>query len=148
MLNDKMTVLPTRLSKWIYWPSTVLLALMYLAGATMYLSNISGVQQVFGTLGYPAYLVPIVGVIKLCGAITILWRFSVALSDLAHAGMFYHLLLALSAHINAADGGFVPAAVGLVLLVVSFFSQNAARKRPSPYGTFSFGKKSSDSWAK
>ncbi|MGV6484092.1 DoxX family protein [Stenotrophomonas indicatrix] len=122
------------MKKWAYWISTVLLAAMYLAGATMYLSNISGIQQVFATMGFPGYLVPILGVAKLLGAITILWRFSVALTDLAYAGMFFHLLLAFSAHIHTGDGGFAPAIAGLVFLGLSFFTQNAARKKPSPYG--------------
>ena len=126
------------IQKWTYWVSTVLLALMYIAGSAMYLSNITGIQQLFATLGYPGYLVPILGVVKLLGAITILWRFNVALADLAYAGMFYHLLLAFSAHINAGDGGFVPAIIGMVLLVLSFFTQNAARQKQSPYGSLVF----------
>ena len=52
--------------------------------------------------------------------------------------MFYHLLLAFSAHINAGDGGFVPAIIGMVLLVLSFFTQNAARQKQSPYGSLVF----------
>jgi hypothetical protein len=119
--------------KYVYWGATGLLALMYLAGAFMYLSNMSGVQQIFGTLGYPAYLVPILAVAKLAAPIVIVWRFSVALSDLAYAAMFFHLLLAFSAHINVGDGEFVPAIVGLVVLLVSFFTQNSARATPSPY---------------
>jgi hypothetical protein len=122
------------MKKWIYWISTVLLAAMYLAGATMYLSDIAGVQKVFTTFGYPPYLVPILGTAKLLGAIAILWRLNVALTDLAYAGMFFHLLLAFSAHVNVGDGGFVPAIVGLVLLALSFSTQNAAREKKSPYG--------------
>jgi hypothetical protein len=122
--------------KWLYWGATGILALMYLAGGAMYLSDIAGIQQAFGAFGYPAYLVPILAVAKLAAAVTILWRFNVALSDLAYAGMFFHLLLAFSAHINAGDGGFVPAVVGLVALLVSFFTQNDARAVPSPYGSW------------
>ncbi|HYP85359.1 DoxX family protein [Variovorax sp.] len=122
--------------KWVYWASTALLAMLYVAGGTMYLSNIAGIQQAFAKLGYPAYLVPILAVVKLAGAITVVWRFNRALTDLAYAGMFYHLLLAFSAHINAGDGGFVPAIVGLIALLISFFTQNAARAKPSPYGSW------------
>jgi len=124
-------------AKWIYWSSTLLLAAIYVAGGLMYLSNIPGIQAVFLKLGYPAYLVPILAIVKLAGALTIVWRFSRALTDLAYAGMFFHLLLALSAHLNAADGGFAPAVVGLLLLIASFLSQNTARAKPSPYGSWS-----------
>ncbi|KQM66539.1 MULTISPECIES: DoxX family protein [unclassified Sphingomonas] len=119
--------------KWIYWIATVLVALMYLAGGAYYLSDIAGVQRIFPTLGYPPYLVPILAVLKPLAAVTILWRFSVKLSDLAYAGMLFHLLLAISAHLNAGDYGFGPALVGLLALVVSFLTQNAARRKPSPY---------------
>ncbi|MBB4188540.1 hypothetical protein GGE07_005219 [Sinorhizobium terangae] len=122
--------------KWIYWTATALLALMYLAGGAYYLSDMAGVQRVFPTLGYPPYLVPILAVLKPLAAVMILWRFSVTLSDLAYAGMFFHLLLAVSAHVNAGDYGFGPALVALVALLVSFATQNAARRKQSPYGMF------------
>ncbi|ENN83862.1 hypothetical protein RHSP_41591 (plasmid) [Rhizobium freirei PRF 81] len=123
--------------KWIYWTATGLLALIYLAGGAYYLSDIAGVQKIFPTLGYPPYLVPILAVLKPLAAVTILWRFSVALSDLAYAGMFYHLLLAISAHFNAGQTvEAAPALVGLMALLVSFATQNAARRKLSPYGTF------------
>lgn len=118
--------------KWIYWTATTVLALIYLAGGAYYLSDIAGVQRIFPTLGYPPYLVPILAVLKPLGAITILWRRSVALSDLAYAGMFYHLLLAISAHFNAGQTvEAAPALVGLAALLVSFFTQNWARQKPS-----------------
>lgn len=88
-------------------------------------------------LGFPAYLVPILAVLKPLAAVTILWRFNVALSDLACAGMFYHLLLAFSAHLNVGQTvEAAPALVGLDALLVSFATQNAARRKPSPYGQF------------
>ena len=121
--------------KWVYWAATFLLALMYIGGAGMYLSNIPMVQDLYIQFGYPAYLVPILAGLKLAAAIVILWRFSVALSDLAYAGMFFHLLLAAGAHIGIGDMGFAPALVGLVLLAVSFLTQNAARRKASPYGS-------------
>ena len=129
------------IQKWTYWVSTLLLAAMYIAGAVFYLTNIPAAQQGYVSLGYPGYLVLILAPLKLLGAVAILSRLNVALSDLAYAGMFYHLLLAASAHINAGDGQFVPAVVGLLLLLISFFTQNAARAKPSPYGSLALLKK-------
>lgn len=122
------------LRKYIYWGSTGLLALMYIGGGVFYLSDIAGVQAVWTQLGFPAYLVPIMAVVKIAAAVVILWRPVVAVVDLTYAGMFFHLLLAISAHINAGDGQFLPAVVGLVLLMLSCFTQNSARANPSPYG--------------
>jgi hypothetical protein len=123
------------IQKWTYWISTSLLAAMYIAGSVFYLRDIPGTQQAYVALGYPGYLVPIMAAVKILGAVAIFARFNVALSDLAYAGIFFHLLLAVSAHINAGDGQFVPAIVGLLLLLLSFFTQNAARAKKSPYGS-------------
>jgi hypothetical protein len=119
--------------KYAYWISTALLCLLYLASATMYLTMGEKVRQSFVALGYPPYLRDVLIVVKILGVIAILSRRSVALSDLAYAGMFFHLLLAFSAHINAGDGAFLPAVIGLIALFFSFSTQNAARARPSPY---------------
>lgn len=116
----------------LYWASTLLLSCMYLAAAAFYLTHRNEVEAGFVAFGFPAYLVRVLIVAKIAAPLAILSRVSVRLSDLAYAGMFYHLLLALSAHLNAADRGFLPAILALGLLALSFFSQNAARKTISP----------------
>jgi hypothetical protein len=116
-----------------YWVSTGLLCLLYLASAVMYLTMGDRVHQLLGALSYPAYLRELLIPVKILGVVAILSRVSVRLSDLAYAGMFYHLLLAFSAHIHAGDGGFIPATLGFIALVVSFATQNAAREKKSPY---------------
>ncbi len=117
-----------------YWISTTLLSLLYLASAYMYVAKGEWVRQFLADLGYPAYLVPLMIVVKVLGVVVILSRFSVALSDLAYAGLFYHLLLSGLAHLGVhRPKGAVPAAVGLALLAASILTQNAAREVPSPY---------------
>jgi DoxX-like family len=127
MRNCEMTK-----GKIIYWLSTGLICLLYVAGAIIYLTQRPMVEEGFAFLGYPAYLITVLIVGKIAAPLVILTRVSVRLSDLAYAGIFYHLSLALSAHLNAGDGGFVPAIIGLVLVTVSFLSQNAGRKVASP----------------
>lgn len=122
------------LKRYTYWISTALLSLLYLASAAMYATQADAVRQALGALGYPGYLVPILIAVKVLGVAAILSRLSVALSDLAYAGMFYHLLLAITAHVNADDlGGALPASVGVALLIASFLTQNASREKQSPY---------------
>src|SRR5690606_16942468 len=119
--------------KFAYWTSTGLLCAVYLASTTMYVSDLAGVQATFGLLGYPGYLV----VLLIVAVLAILSRRSVALSDLAYAGMFFHLSLAASAHLGAGDPllAAAPAGVAVLLLLVSFLTQNAGRAKPSPYGS-------------
>jgi len=117
-----------------YWISTVLVSLLYLTSAITYVTKGAWVRQILSELGYPAYLVPVMIAVKLLGVAAILSRFSVALSDLAYAGIFYHLLLSGLAHLGVRKpSGALPAAVGLALLAASFLTQNAAREVPSPY---------------
>jgi DoxX-like family len=118
--------------KVVYWLSTSLLCLFYAANAVMYLAQRPMVEAGFGYLGYPAYLVTLLIVVKIAAPLAILTRVSVRLSDLAYAGIFYHLALTISAHLNVGDDGFVAALVVLVLVIVSFLSQNAGRKVASP----------------
>ncbi|WP_321923676.1 DoxX family protein [Burkholderia sp. BCC1998] len=118
-----------------YWISTALLSLLYLASATLYIVKRDSVRATLVGFGYPAYLVPLLTVAKIAAVAAILTRVGVALSDLAYAGIFYHLLLSALAHLGVRQPrGALPAAVALVCLVVSFTTQNAARDVPSPYG--------------
>ncbi|MEZ2405561.1 putative membrane protein [Bosea sp. OAE752] len=122
-------------AQFIYWVSTALLAALYLSSATLYLIKGAWVRETILGLGYPAYLVRFMIVVKVLAPIAILSRFNVPLSDLAYAGILFHLILSGLAHIGVGKPkGAVPAVVGLALLAGSFLTQNAAREAPSPYG--------------
>ncbi|MFJ2685119.1 MULTISPECIES: DoxX family protein [unclassified Pseudomonas] len=123
------------IGNYIYWVSTALLSLLYFASASMYIAKGDFVRNAQAELGYSAaHLVPLMIVVKILGPIAILWRFNVAISDLAYAGMFYHLLLSASAHLGVRKPkGSIPAAVGIILLAASFVTQNFVRENPSPY---------------
>jgi hypothetical protein len=118
--------------KIVYWISTGLLCMVYLGGAMAYLMQRPMVEEGFAMFGYPPYLITVLIVAKIAAPLAILTRFSVRLSDLAYAGVLFHLLLAISAHVNAGDNGFGPALVALALMLVSFLTQNAARRTAPP----------------
>lgn len=117
-----------------YWISTALLSLIYLSSAALYLVKRDFVVRTLADLGYHVpYLVPLLIVVKILGPLAILSRISLPLSDLAYAGIFYHLILSGLAHLGVrSPKGALPAAVGLVLLAASVATQNAAREVPSP----------------
>jgi hypothetical protein len=118
-----------------YWISTALLSALYLASAYMYATKGQWVREALTELGYSANnLVPLMIIVKVLGPVAILSRVSVPLSDLAYAGVFFHLLLSGLAHIGVRKPvGALPAAIGLALLIASFMTQNDARDVPSPY---------------
>lgn len=99
----------------------------------MYVTMGEQVRQLLAALSYSSYLRGILIATKTMGVLAILSRRSVGLCDLANAGMLFHLLLAFAAHVHAGDGGIVPAVVGLIALALSYYTQNAARTKQSPY---------------
>ncbi len=120
--------------KIIYWVATGLLSAMYFGGAVFYITQGEMVRGMYGQLGFPAYLVTLLIIAKIAAPIAILVRKPVWLSDLAYSGIFWHLLLAVSAHVNAGDSGYPPAVIGLILLAISFLWQNKVRAgEVSPY---------------
>lgn len=123
-------------SHYLYWSSTILLSTLYLLSAALYLTKQTWVRETLRELHYPApYLVPFMIIIKILGPIAIISRVSLPLSDLAYAGLFFHLILSGMAHLGVRKPlAAPPAVIGLVLLVVSFSTQNFARAHPSPYG--------------
>lgn len=122
------------LATYIYWISTALLSALYLMSAFVYVTKTACVRETLTGLGYPTYLVPFMVVIKIAGVLAIVSRFNVAISDLAYAGILYHLLLSGMAHVGVRKpAGAVPALIGLALLAASFGTQNTARDIPSPY---------------
>lgn len=122
-------------STYIYWISTTLLILLYFGSAFMYLTKRDFVRKAQVDLGYSAsHLVPFMIVVKILGPLAILSRINVPLSDLAYAGMFYHLLLSGMAHLGVRKpAGAIPAVIGMVLLFASFLTQNAVRAVPPAY---------------
>ncbi len=109
--------------KIVYWASTGLITVLMLFSAGMYFINYEMVSEVFTSLGYPTYIIYPLAIAKILGLIAIWTKKSQVLKEWAYAGFFFDLVLAGLAHINADDGGFVPALVGLVLLLVSYFSE-------------------------
>jgi hypothetical protein len=96
-----------------YWTTTGLLAFFLASGGAMQLArvpaNVEGVVQ----LGYPVYVVTIVGFWKVLGAVALLWPRLPRAKEWAYAGAFFEFTGAAASH--AFSGG----APGHVLLVSS-----------------------------
>jgi len=106
--------------KIIYWVSTGLITALMLFSAIMYVINNEMVSEVFSNLGYPTYIIYPLATAKVLGLIAIWTKKSRILKEWAYAGFFFVMGLAVSAHININDGGFAPALIGIILLIVSY----------------------------
>ena len=113
---------------------TGLLAALMVGSAGRALFDYPWAQESFVHLGYPTYIIYPLEIAKLLGVVAIVSNRSLFLKNLAYAGFFYHLLLALSAHVAAGDGPemMIASASGLVLLAGSYRFDH--RKEPSGGG--------------
>lgn len=106
--------------KIIYWIATGLLTALMLMSAGMYFFQNDMVSETFTKLGFPTYIIYPLAIAKILGLIAIWTKKSAMLKEWAYAGFFFNFLLALSAHINVGDGEYLPAAVAMLLLAVSY----------------------------
>lgn len=114
----------------LFWLVTGLLAFGMLAGGTGQLLhaqfNVDGMRQ----LGYPLYLLSLIGAWKLAGILVILlpgWRLA---KEWAYAGFFFLLSGATVSHLANGDGfdGALPSFVFACLTMASWSLRPASRR--------------------
>ena len=110
-------------TKLLYYISTGILTAIMLLSAGMYLFNNEMTQGAFTSLGYPTYLIYPLAIAKLLGLVAIWMRKSNSLKEWAYAGFFFDTALALTAHLVVDDGGFILSGIALVMVLVSYFSE-------------------------
>ena len=123
----------TKRNKIIYWVATLWLALgMLSTGAVQLLRGKEGTGGVDSVthLGYPVYLLTILGVWKILGVIAVLIPKFSLLKEWAYAGFFFVVTGAIFSHIASGDSvsGILPALLLLVLTVASWFFRPMDRK--------------------
>lgn len=106
--------------KVIYYAATALLSLLMLFSAGMYIFSHGEIVNAFQSLGFPSYIIYPLAVAKILGLLAIWSNYSKTLKEWAYAGFFFDFVLALSAHLNAGDGGYLFAVLALVLWTVSY----------------------------
>lgn len=120
----------TKAKKIIYWVATLWLALGMTSSAVVQLMRLpEGVQGVTH-LGYPAYLLTILGTWKILGVVTILAPKFPVVKEWAYAGFFFVTSGALISHVTMGDpfGEIFPSVLLLTLTVVSWYLRPASRR--------------------
>lgn len=117
-------------NKIIYWIFTLWMALGMVSTAIVQLMKNKDELANFTNLGYPAYLMTIIGVWKILGVIAVLIPKFPLLKEWAYAGFFFAMSGALVSHIIVGDtaGRTLPALLLLVLVVISWYFRPADRK--------------------
>jgi len=122
-----------RARKIIYWIATIWLALGMLSTGIVQLLKTKegqGGVDMITHLGYPVYLLTMLGMGKILGVIVILIPKFRVLKEWAYAGFFFMMSGAIFSHIAAGDAinEIFPSLLLLVLTVVSWYFRPADRK--------------------
>lgn len=117
-----------------YWITTALVALAFGAGGATDVAAGPDMVEAITHLGYPTYLLTIIGIPKVLGAIAVLLPGTPRLKEWAYAGMMIDLLGASASHAAVGDAvNFVvtPLVIGLVV-VASYLLRPESRRLAGP----------------
>ena len=113
-----------------YWITTGLLVFGMVAGGSGQILQAKFNADGMVHLGYPMYMMPILGTWKLLGVVAILIPGYGLLKEWAYAGFFFLLTGGVVSHIAAGDsfGAWMPVFIFAVLTVLSWYLRPANRK--------------------
>lgn len=117
-------------NKIIYWIATLWLALGMTVTGAVQLIGAKAEQDMFAHLGYPAYLLTLLGIWKILGVIAILVPKFPLVKEWAYAGFFFAMSGATFSHAASGDNGveyFGPSLL-IVLTVLSWYFRPAERR--------------------
>ena len=123
----------TKRNKIIYWIATIWLTLGMLAtGAVQLFKGKAGQggADMITHLGYPVYLLTMLGIWKILGVVALLVPKSPLLKEWAYAGFFFVMAGAIFSHIASRDpvSELFPSLLLLILTVVSWYFRPPDRK--------------------
>ena len=113
-----------------FWVTTAVICWEMVAGSLWDLKQIGFVRGVFQHLGYPPYLLLILGAWKLPGALVVLAPRLPRLKEWAYAGMFFNYSGAAASHLLAGDAlpQWIGPAVFAGMTLVSYALRPADRR--------------------
>lgn len=117
-------------TKIIYWVATIFLSFGMLAGGIQQLFQIGGYVEIIKELGYPKYLLSILGAWKILGVFAILIPKFPLLKEWAYAGFFFAMSGAMVSHfvVGQAITDALPSLILLTVTVLSWYFRPDSRK--------------------
>ena len=110
-------------TKILYWTFTGIFAAFFIFSAFLYLSKNPALTENFKNLGFTGFFIPMLGIAKLLGALSILNPWFPKLREWAYAGFTFTLIGAIWLH-AVTSTSFIMPLVFLVLLAASYFFNN------------------------
>ena len=117
----------------IYWLATGFLSFGMLAGGIQQMLQIGGYNEIITQLGYPLYMLSILGVWKILGVIAILIPKFPLIKEWAYAGFFFAMTGAAISHFAVGQPAIeaLPSLVLTVIIILSWYYRPASRKLSS-----------------
>ena len=114
----------------IYWVATLFLSIGMLAGGIQQMLQIGGYNEIVTRLGYPLYMLSILGVWKILGVIAILVPKFPIVKEWAYAGFFFVMTGAAISHIAMKEPfvEVVPSLILLTAIIASWYFRPVNRK--------------------
>lgn len=114
----------------VFWIATALFCLVFTIGGVANLLRIEHQAEIIQTLGYPLYLMTILGVAKLLGVFALLVPRMSTLKEWAYAGFTFDMLGAAASHAFVGDpiAETVAPLVILAIGAVSYWLRPASRR--------------------
>jgi DoxX-like family len=106
----------------LYWSVTALMAGFMLMASVPDILQVPQAVAIFAHLGYPAHLLPFIGIAKVLGVMAVLVPGPVRLKEWAYAGLVFDLIGALYSHlaVNDPPSAWAMPLVGLSLVIGSY----------------------------
>lgn len=123
----------TKTNKIIYWTATIWLALGMLSTGIVQVLKMEDEVKNMTRLGYPIYLLTLLGIWKILGVIAILIPKFPLVKEWAYAGFFFAMSGAVFSHLAVGSDArdFFGPGLLLVLTVISWYFRPADRKTVS-----------------
>jgi hypothetical protein len=123
LVDTETRMTPKRKQQILYWVVTALFLLPMASSGLLelILEGRSSTAATIAHLGYPLYVMRILGLAKVLGAVAIVSNRSRTLKEWAYAGYTFDLLGAVASHLFSGDGAIAAApAVMVALVLVSY----------------------------
>lgn len=120
----------SKTNKIIYWVATIFLSFGMLAGGIQQMFQIGGYNEIVTRLGYPLYMLSILGVWKILGVTAILWPKLLLVKEWAYAGFFFVMSGAAISHLVMKEPfvEVIPSLILLTAIIVSWYFRPPDRK--------------------
>jgi hypothetical protein len=114
----------------IYWVATILMSVGMFGSGLAQIIRAKQMLDIINHVGYPPYVMDILGTWKILGVITILLPGFKLQKEWAYAGFFFLMSGALISHLAIGDGGkaIIGPFMQIVFIVTSWYCRPDSRK--------------------